>query len=211
MELKGKRAFFLGDSITYGYSLNSQEESYHQVLKREKGLLTAVNYGVNGSRIARQSVVDDMGPCFAERYLEMDDNADIIVVFGGTNDHAHGDAPIGTFADRTDETFYGAMHTLILGLKKKYPDAFILFMTPLHRIEENKPNAATGKLLVDYVNIIKEVTAFYNIPVLDLYECCSIQPNDAEQRERLCPDGIHPNARGHKMISDCMIQFFNKN
>lgn len=50
---------------------------------------------------------------FCGRLDEMDKNADAVVVFGGTNDYGHGDAPFGLFTDRTDETFYGACHTLM--------------------------------------------------------------------------------------------------
>lgn len=210
MNLAGKKINFLGDSITFGYSLNSEDEVYHQVLLHSAGLASARNYGINGSRIARQSALDDTGPCFAERWCDMDDDADVIVVFGGTNDQAHGDAPIGLFSDRTSATFYGALHVLISGLKSKYPNAVIVFMTPLHRTEENEPNKATEKLLIDYVNIIKEVTAFYHIPVLDLHNLCEIQPNNKDDREHLCPDGIHPNAAGQQMVANCLLDFLER-
>lgn len=39
----------------------------------------------------------------------MDRNCDIVVVYGGVNDYAHGDAPIGTPEDTTPSTFYGAV------------------------------------------------------------------------------------------------------
>ncbi len=38
----------------------------------------------------------------------MDNDADIIIVFGGTNDFGNGDAPFGEMSDRTPYTFYGA-------------------------------------------------------------------------------------------------------
>lgn len=91
---------------------------------------------------------------------EMDDDADIVIVFGGTNDYGHGDAPMEDF-DRTPETFYGAYHYLYSGLIKKYLGKQIVIMTPLHRTDEYK-NTGTMKTwgsgtLKDYVNIIREV------------------------------------------------------
>ena len=47
-------------------------------------------------------------------------DADGVVVFGGTDDFGHGDAPIGTPSDRTYDTFYGACHVLFSKLIEKY-------------------------------------------------------------------------------------------
>ena len=66
----------------------------------------------------------------------MQKTADAIIVFGGTNDYGHGDAPLGTPQDRTPKTFYGALHTLILYLLNAYPTAQIVILTPLHRVAE---------------------------------------------------------------------------
>ena len=71
----------------------------------------------------------------------MQDNVDIVFVFGGTNDYGHGDAPFGKFEDRTMDTYCGALHYLMRGLIQKYPAAQIVFMTPLHREGENTPSA----------------------------------------------------------------------
>ena len=35
----------------------------------------------------------------------MDSDADVVVVFGGTNDFGHGDAKLGTFESRDPYTF----------------------------------------------------------------------------------------------------------
>ena len=50
-------------------------------------------------------------------------DADIVVVFGGTNDFGWGDAPLGTMEDRREDTFYGAYHLLLQKLIDRYPDA----------------------------------------------------------------------------------------
>ena len=43
----------------------------------------------------------------------------------GTNDFGHGDAPLGSFSDRTPYTFYGACHLLMESLINKYPASTI--------------------------------------------------------------------------------------
>lgn len=207
MELTGKKINFLGDSITLGYGLNNQNEVFHQVIMRNEHLAAARSYAISGTRIAAQQEFKNEKSCFAERWKEMDEDADIIVVFGGTNDQLHGNAPIGKLGDKTSETFYGALYVLISGLKIRFPNSVIVFMTPIHRFEDFKRNTATGENLERYVNIIKEVASYYNLLVLDLFNECEIQPNDEKNKKLLCPDGIHPNESGHKIIAKHLTEF----
>ena len=111
MELKGAVVKFMGDSITEGVGASVPENRFTDVFAREFGA-KANNYGVSGSRIARQIVVTDeeYDRDYCLRMEEMDPDADAVVVFGGTNDFGHGEAPLGVFTDRTPGTFYGACH-----------------------------------------------------------------------------------------------------
>ena len=97
MKLKGKKIIFLGDSITEGVGVSSVEKRYTDVFKRITEIGECVNYGISATRIARQQKVEieyrDTN-AFTERFEQMDDDADIVVVFGGTNDYGHGDLVI---------------------------------------------------------------------------------------------------------------------
>ena len=213
MELKGKKINFLGDSITEGCGTSCEEKNYVSVFGRLSGAVVR-NYGISGTRIARQTVPSEepkFDNDFVKRADEMDGDADIIVVFGGTNDHGHGDAAFGTFDSRDVHTFYGAMHTLCQKLINKYPDAEIMFMTPLHKLGENKQinefgvrNVAT---LSGYVDAIKEVTKYYAIPTLDLYSVSGLQPEVEVLKERYMPDGLHPNDAGAEIIARRLLGF----
>ena len=210
MRLEGKKIIFLGDSITEGVGVSSLNERYTDVFMRITKTKSYVNYGISATRFARQQHIRDAyvdRNAFTERYLKMDDDADIVIVFGGTNDYGHGDAPFGTLEDRTIDTYCGAVHCLMSGLIKKYPIATIVFMTPLHREGEHIPSKCTGKVLKEYVDVIKIVAEYYSIPVLDLYSIAGICPNIKEQRECLCPDGLHPNEEGSKIIAERLKYF----
>ena len=207
MELKGKKINFLGDSITQGVGTACEAEIYLNIIKEKEGLAEARNYGISGTRLAVQNGPEDWGPAYSVRYTEMEDDADVVVVFGGTNDFGHGNAPIGEFSDRVDTTYYGACHILMEGLINKYPAATIVFMTPLHRLTEDEPSAGNGLPLKRYVDIIREVAEYYSIPVLDLYAVSGIQPRVDVVRERYCPDGLHPNGEGHKLIASRLTGF----
>lgn len=101
MELKGKKINFLGDSITEGAGTSCEAARFTCVLKDIAGLSEIRNYGIGGTRIARQQTVTNEKHDkndYCGRFQSMDDDADIIVVFGGTNDYGHGDAPFGSFS-----------------------------------------------------------------------------------------------------------------
>lgn len=207
MELKGKKINFLGDSITEGVGASSPDNIYHAVLKRECELAEARNYGISCTRIARKQDDFEYGHPFCDRYLSMDDDADIIVIFGGTNDFGHGTAPIGSFSDRTEDTYYGAWHVLLNGLINKYPEATIVVMTPLHRFDEDVPSVGAGKPLSYYVDIAKEVARFYSVPVLDLFAMSGIQPQIEVNKNKYCPDGLHPSDAGNRLIASRLAGF----
>ena len=217
MKLEGIKINFLGDSITEGHGVSSVENTYWNLLKRNEGLAEARGYGISGTRIAKKRIPSEKARWdldFIQRYTEMNDDADAVVIFGGTNDFGHGDAPLGKMSDRTPYTFYGACHTLFEGVINKYPEATIVVMTPLHRIQEDDPRGDGFKKdgegvapLVEYVNVIKEVAAYYSLPVLDLWSVSGIQPKVDVLREKYCPDGLHPNDAGHKIIASRLAGF----
>ncbi len=215
MELKNKKINFLGDSITEGVGTSSGEKIYINIIKSEASLAEARNYGISGTRFARQRKPSEDPRCdqdFISRVEAMDADVDIVVVFGGTNDYGHGDAPLGAFSDRTPDTFYGACHTLMSKLIHKYPLATIVFLTPLHRLDDTNLKGEGYKEvnvapLSVYVDIIKEVAAYYALPVLDLYNVSGIQPNIPILRATYCPDGVHPNDAGNRVIASRLMGF----
>lgn len=210
MKLENISANFLGDSITEGHGTTGQDKTFHQLIAKRYGMKTARNYGIGGTRFARQgtaSVQPIWDRNFCDRFSEMDDDAQLVVVFGGTNDFGHGDAPLGSFADREPITFYGACHYLMSGLLNKYPESRIVIMTPLHRCNEDNPKGDGNKAynvapLSEYVRIIKEVAEYYSLPVLDLWACSGIQPKAEVIKRMYCPDGLHPNDAGHARLAE---------
>ncbi len=214
MDLKDKKVLFLGDSITFGVGVSSPEKKYVELFAKETGAHVK-NYGISATRISRMHIPSanpDWDQCFLDRVELMDNEADIVVVFGGTNDFGHGDGGLGVFHNNDEHTFYGAMHSLIKRLVNKYPYATIIFITPLHRTDEDilvyEPKGTARPPLKLFVNAIKEVCEYYSIPVLDLYANLGVQPSIPIMQELYMPDGLHPSDLGARRIADRLIAFF---
>lgn len=212
MELKGTKINFLGDSITEGAGTSSHDKMFTMLIEREYGAICQ-NYGIGGTRIARQKTPTEekWDRDFISRVPEMDNDADIVVVFGGTNDFGHGDAPLGTMSDRTPYTFYGALHCLYTALTEKYPDVPVVILTPLHRLNEDSPKGDNKPepvgTLKEYVNIIREVAEYYSLPVLDLFKESGLQPKIPVIQQKYVPDGLHPNDDGNAILAHKIARF----
>ena len=214
MELTGKTIVFLGDSITEGHGTSSPDAVYWRVLENLSGA-RCLGFGIGGTRIAPNRVPSpdprhDL--YFASRVDDLPPEADVVAVFGGTNDFGHGDAPMGSMASRDGGTFYGALHDLFTRLLEKYPSALIVALTPLHRCGEddrsfNERGVRRQSDLAGYVDAILEVSAWYGIPVLDLFRTSGIQPNLPVLRKRYMPDGLHPNDAGNRLIARRLLSF----
>ena len=214
MELKNKKINFLGDSITEGAGSSCREKRFTNLIAINTGAICN-NYGIGGTRIAEQltpSIDSVWDKTFESRVAEMDPDADYIIVFGGTNDFGHGDAPLGTMYDRTTKTFYGALHSLYISLIEKYPTAKIGIITPLHRCNEDNMRGDGNKAqdvatLKTYVEIIREVAEYYSLPVLDLFKNSGLQPKIPVIKETYMPDGLHPNDNGYEILADKITKF----
>lgn len=216
MELKNKKIVFLGDSITEGHGVEKPENRYVDRVANQTGAICK-NFGISGTRIAKQTIpspTERYDQDFISRVDEMDADADVVVVFGGTNDWGHGDAKIGSFDNRDEYTFYGALHTLYTKLIEKFPASQIVVLTPLHRTNEagpvirpEMPQSNKALPLKYYVEIIREMAEYYSIPVLDLFKTSGIQPEIPVIKEKYIPDGLHPNDEGHALLANRIIKF----
>ena len=205
-----KKANFLGDSITQGIGTT---KCYHEFVKERLNLSISRNYGIGGTIIANR---EDNN--FLSRYQTMDDDADLVVVFGGTNDFGH-HTPLGDIESTDDKTFYGSLKALCEGLINKYPGKTIIFITPLNRSCDKFPADGCsggqkqnneGHTLEDYVKAIKEVVPMYSIPVYDLFSHSNLYPYNPTIISNYMPDGLHPNVNGHEVIARKISNFIKQ-
>ena len=167
------------------------------------------NYGISGTRLAHQthpSVNPRYDLCFCGRAYDMDPAADMVVVYGGVNDHIHGDAPFGEMGDTTPATFCGAVYFLMCLLRQIYGNKPVIFMTPARCCLQKTIDGDTRKLL-EYVDVIVETGKKLDIPVLDLYRNLGLDPNEPECFKQYTTDGLHFNDAGHEVLARRLMEF----
>lgn len=206
---------FLGDSITAGAGAQKVENMFSYLLCKKLGAKEN-NYGVGGTRIARQRLPSkDPGEDedYQKRAPLMDKNADLVIVFGGTNDYGHGDAPLGKLGDKDPYTFYGAVENLIEELLGMYPVQKILFVQPLLRYDEDnlygERKTAPAYPLSAYRKAIAEVCKKHQIRLADFTHefPCSTSPKGDQYHI----DGLHPNVPGHALLADVFYRYIQEN
>ena len=210
MDIKNKKINFMGDSITAGVGTSSKEAMFVNLIGADGAVVR--NYGISGTRLAKQQDKNDgYDKSFCERFDSMDKDADLVIVFGGTNDYGHGDAPFGDENDTEYTTFCGACNWFMNEFENTYKNAKLLFLTPIHRENENAPSTANSLPLSAYVNAIKSIAKKHDVSVLDLYDKCEIYPDDPKSKEKYCPDGLHPNDAGNALIKNLIVDYIKNN
>ncbi len=203
---------FLGDSITEGAWATEPKYNYVSCVGEKLGCKVN-NYGISGTRIAMQTV-PSANPVFDKDFLtrakEMAD-ADIVFVFGGTNDYGHGDSEIGDLTSLDSHTFCGAVRNLATYLCARYGKRNVFFILPLHRYDEDNPRGEFGsqpKLrpsLKEYVKAEIAVLDDMGVQFLDFRD--SFPMPAANTPTEYFQDGLHPTNKGHELIADMISDY----
>ena len=193
----------LGDSITAASNLdtieNYQSMSYPSKLGEILGAEEVVNLGIGGSSIGRY-----WENAFVDRYQEIPEDADVILVMGGTNDgFCASEKELGSLEKREKDTFTGDLDELLFGLQKDYPDAQIVLITPLPNVLHDLLRKSRDYLLPQsaFVRVMKQLGEEHGIPVIDLHNSNFLDTHDAAVIHALMPDGVHGNETGYRMLA----------
>ena len=204
IDFSDKKIACLGDSITEASNLDSEEDwkqySYPAQLKELLGAEEVYNLGIGGSSIGRY-----WADAFVDRYQEIPEDVDIIIVMGGTNDgFCVSDQEFGNLEERAYRTFCGDLDELMRGLKENYPDADIFFATPLPNILQDYLMSERDYLLPqkDFVDVILRMAQEYDFGLIDLYNSNLLDSHDVNIVAEYMPDGVHGNHDGYRILAE---------
>lgn len=204
LDFSDKKIACLGDSITQAANLESMEDyqqySYPTKLTEILGAEEVVNLGIGGSSIGRY-----WQDAFVDRYMDIPEDTDLILVMGGTNDgfclHREN---VGNFEERSPRTLIGDLDELMRGLKENYPDAEVVFVTPLPNVlhdilRKDRPELMSQRVIVDsMIALARE----YEFDVIDLYDSNLLDSHDAAVISNYMPDGVHCNPDGYQILAE---------
>ncbi|MBQ4137140.1 MAG: S-layer homology domain-containing protein [Clostridia bacterium] len=199
------RIAFLGDSITAG---SHTDKRYYQFMT-DKYNFTADGKGLSGSNIG--GIGSSNQPSFIDRVSSINENTDLIFVFGGVNDFGQNKGDFNRFKT--------GVRNLIEALIDRFPTKQIVFSSPIRNggyfsTSKNK----FGNTLEEFVAEMEAACAEYNIPYFSSFEVEYLKDmllyNESGeyiksfdfQNPEYYGDGVHPNRRGHELLSEWFIK-----
>lgn len=202
--MAGKKWAAFGDSIT---EKNIRATSVYCDYIAEATGIEAHNLGISGTGYAYSRSTS--GNAFHHRTGEIPADCDVVTIFGGGNDIALTDLPLGNDTDTGTETLCGCFNTTINNIFAAHPLIKLGIITPCPW--ERFPLTEPGNEMELFVDAMIRICRTRGIPVLDLYRCSGLRPWDATFRAaaytRDDGDGTHPDENGHKFIASHIKAF----
>lgn len=191
--LYGKTLNIIGDSYVRNH-LKPYTETWHYKIA-QKYNMTYNNYGINGNCIAYDRTHHGFGIPMYERYTQMADGADYVIVMGGHNDAGLLNEMGGI------EVFKEKLAVLCEGLINKYPGAKIAFISSWNVPREGFPEMLAA---------LKEVCGEFSIPVYDAATQSGIHVRNENFRKKYFQspnDTAHLNEEGHNLFMNRIETF----
>ena len=189
----------IGDSITYGARCEDREENAFPFLL---GKMLGPDYDVRNFGYGWRVMMDTGDFPYMKEQMYSDVKAflpDIVTIMLGTNDSK----PMN-WTDRT--AFHEDMRKMVDDLQKlpSHPRIYLMTPTPVRNDGPIEPGTIVDTTIVN--QIIPEIKAVAVRRWLDFIDLRTPLLGHGE----MFPDGIHPNAAGHKVIAQTIYDAFEK-
>ncbi len=204
----------MGDSITEGSNLSDEDKplyNYPTILKQLLGCKEVVNQGIGGSVVSSSA----SNYAMVDRWYEIPEDSDIIIVFGGTNDCLYMNkwqfGELEYDHRMTDDTFCGDLDEMCSAMKWKFHDnkddkyVKFIYVNPMSTILNDGVYATDpGNMVpqVSFANAINEIVPSYDFSVIDLYNSNFLNSHDEQINHQFVNDGVHPNIDGYRILAE---------
>ncbi len=232
--LNGKRALYIGDSITQGfrdwYSYGRDGLSWASRIERDTGL-DFVNPAIHGSTISYLEVGDSSGGYTATEanqgwnwiYDFYADNADayfdMVVMHGGVNDarytRDYGEVKttnIYNLEAFDTSTFAGGLQYLFASVKQNFPEATLFYIANFRLDNATIKYGDTSKTLEqddylgNYMYLAYEICELYDINLIDLHNNTELNAVLETTKTTYLEDKLHPSPEGYEIITPYIIE-----
>lgn len=206
------RIVAFGDSITNGAGLAKPEaESFRRLVQQALAEKLAMpievlNAGVNGDIVTK--AIDRLERDVLDRKPEL-----VTVMFGG-NEAGFYRPETNGFADTprvSREQFKTTVGAIVDRLRAAGITVLLMTCPPMTerywgmRLEPYQKHGINF-LVKDYAQAMREVAAEKKVELVDVYRAFDEHP----ERKAYFPDGLHPDARGHRVIADLLVERLGK-
>ena len=203
------RIVALGDSITNGVGLAgvTEAETFREIVRRDLTERTGskvevVNAGVNGDivTLAIERLNKDV----------LDRRPDIVTIMFGGNEAGFYRPETNGFANTPRvprEEFTATLAKLVDRLQAEEITVVLMTCPPMTERYWGIHLAPYQKhginfLVKDYAQSMRDVAAEKGVDLIDVYRSFHEDPRSLDY----FPDGLHPDARGHRVIADLLVE-----
>lgn len=201
---KSKKWSLIGDSLT-DPNVNESVKKYYSYIQDDLGI-NIQNLGQSGCGYKRKF---NDGNNFVEQSLLLDNDVDIVTIFGSFNDQHYFDV-MGTVNDNTTDTLLGSVNVTINNIINNHPNAKIGIIIPTPWSGINPKNLSSNAST--YLDGIRTIAKNNSIPILDLFYESNLYPWVASFRQLyfVNNDGVHPNTDGNKRFAYQIEEFIKR-
>lgn len=190
----------IGDSITSGDTVNGY--AYPNYIADNTGVIL-IKEGHSGYTMESLYNIRD----------SFEKDVDTVTVFAGTNDF-NSNKTLGKIDDNTTSTFYGTLNLMMKYMQSTYNNDPVIFFTPIRRNYTGSESGViagminnNGDNLKDFADAIIACGKKHGVPVVDLFNDSGIGEYNING---LTSDGVHPNARGQKVLAGIFKSVLHK-
>ena len=217
----GKKALFIGDSISYGSydtppTYSNPSASWARRLALTTGLIPT-NVSYPGASVAK---TDISGVKWEYELLKPEiiskRTYDMIVFHGGVNDARQGveagvalssDTPRSELndADRL-ATFAGGLQWMFLEARERWPEAELYYVANFKLVSDS----LKGKDMNEYLTQAKILCAEYGVHYIDLFDDSTLYETFDYTSKDILSDLIHPSGPSYDVLFPTVLRLFNE-
>ena len=193
-----------GDSLSTG---THGENAYLDALTQRFGIKRLRNFAVGSSGLTLRtpnSMVSILKRQLEEDFCGENGTPQVILIWHGSNDWYWG-------SDL--EQFRRDVCWVVDALRERFPDALIVWPTPIFRLETPDGMSVTadayknpnrnGNVMGDFVKALRDCSTLCHFPVIDMGRRVNIHMFN----EGVClEDHVHPNAEGYRRIANVLCR-----